>query len=84
MGQEQKQKLLRVGLVALGVLLLAGVLLALRPPCPFLQGTGYYCGACGVTRMVEAQPGITVRREEVTALPAPGQGITLVASGPLT
>ncbi len=26
-----------------------------------------------VTRMVEAQPGITVRREEVTALPAPGQ-----------
>ena len=37
-----------------------------------------------VTRMVEAQPGITVRREEVTALPAPGQGITLVASGPLT
>lgn len=37
-----------------------------------------------VTQLVEGQPGITVRRGEVKALPAPGQGITLVASGPLT
>lgn len=35
-----------------------------------------------VTRMVEAQPGLHVRREEVTALPAPGQGITLVGKRP--
>lgn len=53
MGREQKRKLLRVFYVALAILLLAGVLLILRPPCPILQGTGYYCGACGVTRMAE-------------------------------
>ena len=53
MGREQKRKLLRVFFVALAILLLAGVLLILRPPCPILQGTGYYCGACGVTRMAE-------------------------------
>jgi methylenetetrahydrofolate--tRNA-(uracil-5-)-methyltransferase len=35
-----------------------------------------------ITRMVEATPLIELRREEVTAVPA--QGITVIASGPLT
>ena len=29
------------------------LLLLLRPPCLILESTGYYCGACGVTRLVE-------------------------------
>ena len=32
---------------------LAALLLLLRPPCLILESTGYYCGACGVTRLVE-------------------------------
>ena len=31
----------------------AAALLILRPPCLILESTGLYCGACGVTRMVE-------------------------------
>ncbi|MDL2328111.1 methylenetetrahydrofolate--tRNA-(uracil(54)-C(5))-methyltransferase (FADH(2)-oxidizing) TrmFO [Ruminococcaceae bacterium OttesenSCG-928-A11] len=38
--------------------------------------------AAGVTALVEAEPNITLVREEVTALPR--DGVTLVASGPLT
>ena len=31
----------------------AGVFFALRPPCLIWEATGFYCGACGTTRMVE-------------------------------
>ena len=53
MNRERKGRLLRVAGVSLALLAGAGLLLLLRPPCPILEATGYYCGACGVTRMVE-------------------------------
>ena len=37
-----------------------------------------------VTAMVEAHPGITICREEVTGLTASGEEIVLIATGPLT
>ena len=37
-----------------------------------------------VTRALEAHPNITMIREEVTALPGPEEGLTIVATGPLT
>ena len=53
MGQQKKRRLLRVGLAALALAAGAALLLLLRPPCLILESTGYYCGACGVTRLVE-------------------------------
>ncbi len=53
MGQQKKCRLLRVGLAALALAAGAVLLLLLRPPCLILESTGYYCGACGVTRLVE-------------------------------
>ena len=53
MGQQKKRRLLRVGLAALALAAGAVLLLLLRPPCLILESTGYYCGACGVTRLVE-------------------------------
>ena len=50
---ETGKRLLRVTAVLLGLCVLAVVLYFLRPSCWILQSTGYYCGACGVTRMVE-------------------------------
>ena len=52
MGQQKKRRLLRVGLAALALAAGAVLLLLLRPPCLILESTGYYCGACGVTRLV--------------------------------
>ena len=40
-------------LAALALAAGAALLLLLRPPCLILESTGYYCGACGVTRLVE-------------------------------
>lgn len=50
---ETGKRLLRVTAVLLGLCVLAVVLYFLQPSCWILQSTGYYCGACGVTRMVE-------------------------------
>jgi len=38
--------------------------------------------AAAVTRALEEHPGITIRRQEITSLPA--SGLTIVATGPLT
>jgi len=40
--------------------------------------------AAAVTRALEDHPGITIAREEVTALPGPDWGPVIVATGPLT
>ena len=66
MGQQKKRRLLRVGLAALALTAGAALLLLLRPPCLILESTGYYCGACGVTRLVEELP------HTITLLPVNG------------
>lgn len=53
MKRETGKRLLRVTAVLLGLCVLAAGLYLLRPPCWILRTTGHYCGACGVTRMVE-------------------------------
>jgi methylenetetrahydrofolate--tRNA-(uracil-5-)-methyltransferase len=40
--------------------------------------------AAEVTRRIEAEPNVTLVREEVTTLPVPGVDATIVATGPLT
>ncbi len=40
--------------------------------------------SAAVTAALERHPRITIAREEITALPAPGFGPTIVATGPLT
>ena len=50
---ETKKRIVRVALVFLALGAAAGLLFWLRPPCLILETTGYYCGACGFTRMVE-------------------------------
>ena len=37
-----------------------------------------------VTAALEAHPNITIRREEITRLPPPEDGLTIIATGPLT
>lgn len=53
MEREKKRRILQVALLGLGLCVAGAVLFALRPPCLVLKTTGQYCGACGVTRMVE-------------------------------
>ena len=53
MDRKTGRRLLRVGLAAGALAAGAAALLILRPPCLILESTGLYCGACGVTRMVE-------------------------------
>ena len=40
--------------------------------------------ATAVTEVLQAEPLITLLREEVTALPAPEEGLCIIATGPLT
>jgi methylenetetrahydrofolate--tRNA-(uracil-5-)-methyltransferase len=40
--------------------------------------------SAAVTRALESHPGITIRREEITALPPPEWGPAILATGPLT
>lgn len=47
------KRALQVGAVLLGLATAAAVFFLLRPPCLVLESTGFYCGACGFTRMVE-------------------------------
>ena len=47
------KRALQVGAVLLGLAAAAAVFFLLRPPCLVLESTGFYCGACGFTRMVE-------------------------------
>lgn len=54
MEQERKKRALRVVLIGLAVCLAGGLLLIAQPPCLILKETGFYCGACGFTRMVQA------------------------------
>jgi methylenetetrahydrofolate--tRNA-(uracil-5-)-methyltransferase len=51
-------------------------------PAGMALAVGREAFAQGVTEAIEAHPAITVRREEVTALPQ--EGAVVVASGPLT
>lgn len=53
MTPETQKRIFRVVLVFLALSAAAGLLFWLRPPCLILETTGYYCGACGFTRMVE-------------------------------
>lgn len=53
MKPETQKRIFRVVLAFLGLGAAAGLLFWLRPPCLILETTGYYCGACGFTRMVE-------------------------------
>ena len=53
MRTERGKRLLRAVLALLGLGVLGWCLYLLRPPCLILKTTGWYCGACGVTRMVE-------------------------------
>ena len=46
------KRALQVGAVLLGLAAAAAVFFLLRPPCLVLESTGFYCGACGFTRMV--------------------------------
>ena len=52
-GSENRPQALRAGLAAGALAAGTAAFLALRPPCLILESTGLYCGACGVTRMVE-------------------------------
>src|ERR1700675_2019046 len=40
--------------------------------------------SAAVTAALEAQPNITIAREEVTQLPPPQDGLAIIATGPLT
>lgn len=40
--------------------------------------------AAGVTRRLESMPNVKIHREEVLALPDPGEGHVVIATGPLT
>lgn len=53
MEKERRRRLGRVALAALALAAAGGALLLARPPCLIREATGYYCGACGFTRMVE-------------------------------
>ncbi|MGI6254117.1 MAG: DUF2752 domain-containing protein [Acutalibacter sp.] len=53
MKAQTGKRLLRAALGLAGLGALGAILYLLKPPCPILQTTGFYCGACGVTRLVE-------------------------------
>ena len=47
MDRETRRRLCRVLLVFLGLAALAGLVVLLKPPCPFSALTGLSCAGCG-------------------------------------
>ena len=54
MDRDRKKRLGQLALLCLGPLAAGGFILWRRPPCLVLEATGFYCGACGFTRMAQA------------------------------
>ncbi len=51
---EKKRWLKGIGLLAGLALFLAAVVFLIRPDCPILRFTGFYCAGCGGQRMVHS------------------------------
>ena len=54
MDRETRRRLCRVLLVFLGLAALGGLVVLLKPPCPFSALTGLSCAGCGGQRMLSA------------------------------
>ncbi len=54
MERKTKKRLGRVCLWTAALCVIFALLMLLRPSCPILHWTGFYCAGCGTSRMLEA------------------------------